>query len=73
MNVREEIKQNGMTILQGNEGSLKVIFNNLIGENIKGIAYQNYLNNVAFNAGFEYGTILFMKDKKLIEKGTIKK
>ncbi len=73
MCIREEIKQNGTTILQGNEGSLKVIFNNLIGKNIKGVAYQNYLNNVAFNAGFEYGKILFLKDQKLIEIGTIEK
>ncbi|SNR14425.1 MULTISPECIES: DUF7688 family protein [Flavobacteriaceae] len=73
MNVREEIKQKGKTILQGNEGSLKVIFNNLIGENIKGVVYQEYLKNIAFNVGFDYGKIMFFKDKKLIEIGIIKK
>lgn len=71
--MNEEIKQNDKCIFQGNEGSLKVIFNNLTGENFQGQEYQNFLKNVAFRVGFNYGEVQFYQNGQLIETGTIKK
>ncbi len=72
IDMSEAIKQNGNCILCGNKGSLQVIFNNLIGKNFQGDTYQNYLKNVAFKGGFQYGDIQFYSNEKLIEVGTIK-
>lgn len=69
----EEIKQNDKCIFQGNEGSLKVIFNNLTRKNFQGQEYQNFLKNVAFRVGFKYGEVQFYRNGQLIEIGTIKK
>lgn len=72
MKLFEEIRQNGKTVLRGNQ-NLKVIFKNLTGKNFQGEEYQEYLIYVALQRGFEYGAIEFYKDGKLIEKGMIKR
>lgn len=72
MKSSEEIRQNGKTVLSGNQ-SLKGIFNNLIGKSFQGQKYQDYLKYVALQRGFEYGAIEFYKDGKLVETGTIKR
>lgn len=69
-----EIKQNNQSILQGDEVSISVIFNNLIGKNFQGNEYARYINNIALKEmGFEYGQIEFYRKSKLIEIGTIQK
>ncbi|MBS9768666.1 MAG: hypothetical protein KGV44_14175 [Flavobacteriaceae bacterium] len=69
-----EIRQNNQSILQGDEISIAMIFNNLIGKNFQGKEYNKYIVFIAFKEmGFEYGTIEFYKNNKLIKKGTIQK
>lgn len=69
-----EIKQNNQSILQGDEVSISVIFNNLIGKNFQSNEYARYINNIALKEmGFEYGQIEFYRKSKLIEIGTIQK
>ncbi len=68
-----EIKQNNQSILQGDEVSISVIFNNLIGKNFQGKEYARYINNIALKEmGFEYGTIELFKDNILVKVGAIK-
>ena len=67
----EEIRQNGKTILSAPE-HLKMIFNNLIGKNLSGKEYKDYINFVAIPGGFTPGVIEFYRDGVLVESGEIK-
>ena len=67
------IKQNGKIILSSNDNSsIPMIFRNLIGLNIKGEQYIQYLQNIVFaEMGFIPGRIEYWRNDKLISVGTI--
>ena len=67
------IKQNGITILSSTDnGSIPMIFRNLIGLNIKGEQYIQYLQNIVFaEMGFNPGRIEYWRNDKLISIGDI--
>lgn len=69
----EEIRQNGKTILSSDDGcSIPVIFNNLIGRNMKQDEYKIYLCCVAFrDMGFSAGTIEYYQNGKLLRSSII--
>lgn len=51
------ILNNGKELFRGHPMSIKVIFNNVIGKNIKGEAYGKYLAFAKTNGGLENGSI----------------
>ena len=67
------IKQNGKIILSSTDnGSMPMIFRNLVGLNIKDEQYFQYLLNIAFaEMGFIPGRIEYWRNDKLISVGTI--
>ncbi len=67
------IKQNGKIILSSTDnGSIPMIFRNLIGLNIKGEQYIQYLQNIVFTEmGFSSGRIEYWRNDKLISIGYI--
>lgn len=70
----QEIKQNGITILQSEDTiSIPVIFNNLIGKNsLTNEDYQAYLKYMAIPMmGFQYGEIELWEDGKVERSGHI--
>lgn len=69
----EEIRQKGKTILSSNdECSIPVIFNNLIGRNMKQDEYKIYLRCVAFrDMGFSAGTIDYYQNGSLLKSCVI--
>lgn len=69
----EEIRQKGKAILSSDDGcSIPVIFNNLIGRNMKQDEYKIYLRCVAFkNMGFSTGTIDYYQNGSLLKSGVI--
>ena len=43
--MKREIRQNGKTVLYSEDGhSIPMIFNNLVGKNLKGREYSDYLS-----------------------------
>ena len=67
------IKQNGKIILSSTDnGSIPMIFRNLIGLNITGEQYIQYLQNIVFaEMGFNPGRIEYWRNDKLISIGDI--
>ena len=67
------IKQNGKIILSSTDnGSIPMIFRNLIGLNIKGEQYIQYLQNIVFaEMGFNPCRIEYWRNDKLISIGDI--
>lgn len=60
--MKQEIRQNGKTVLHSEDGhSIPMIFNNLVGKNLKGREYSDYIAFVAISdMGFTYGdSVLF--------------
>lgn len=57
--MKEEIRQDGRTILSSEDGfSIRMFFNNLSGKNFSGKEYRDYVRNIAFGEmGFRPGTI----------------
>ena len=46
--MKQEIRQNGKTVLYSEDGhSISMIFNNLVGKNLKGREYSDYIAFVA--------------------------
>ena len=46
--MKQEIRQNGKTVLYSEDGcSIPMIFNNLVGKNLKGREYSDYIALVA--------------------------
>lgn len=46
--MKREIRQNGRTVLHSEDGcSIPMIFNNLVGKNLKGREYSDYIAFVA--------------------------
>lgn len=69
----EEIRQDQKTILWSNDNiSISMIFNNLIGGNLKVDEYKTYIHNIAFGEmGFVPGTIELYKKGILVASGII--
>ena len=57
--MKQEIRQNGKTVLYSEDGcSIPMIFNNLVGKNLKGREYSDYIALVAIpDMGFTYGKV----------------
>ena len=66
--MKEEIRQDGRTILSSEDGySIRMFFNNLSGKK-----YRDYVRNIAFGEmGFRPGTIEFYCDGKKVRTGTL--
>lgn len=73
--MKEEIKQNGETILSSQDDiSIKMIFNNLIGKNFIGKQYEEYIKYIAIrDNSFMHGIIERVEDGEVKEKGLITK
>lgn len=71
--MKQEIRQNGRTVLHSEDGhSIPMIFNNLVGKNLKGREYSDYIAFVAIpDMGFTYGKIEYYSDGNLIATGEI--
>ena len=69
----ETIRQNGKIILHGDDGiSIKMIFKNLTGENLKGREYADYIRHIAIGEmGFSPDSIEHCRNGEVIDKGTI--
>ena len=70
--MKEEIRQDGRTILSSEDGfSIRMFFNNLSGKNFSGKEYRDYVRNIAFGEmGFRPGTIELYCDGKKVRTGT---
>lgn len=61
--MKQEIRQNGKTVLYSEDGcSIPMIFNNLVGKNLKGREYSDYIALVAIpDMGFTYGKMRIIR------------
>ena len=73
--MKEEIKQNGRTVLSSTDGfSMSMFFNNLCGKNFSGEKYRDYIRNIALGVmGFMSGEISLYRDGKRVRTGIIPK
>ena len=74
--MKQEIRQNGVTILESEDNcSIPMIFNNLTGKNHEtDTEYQAYIKYTAISMmGFHYGQIERVEDGKVVETGQISK
>jgi len=72
--MKHEIKQNGTTILESDDNSLKMIFKNLIGANFKSnIDYRDYIEHLVLTKGLSYGIIELYVDGEVTDRGIISK
>ena len=71
--MKDEIRQNGQVILSSDDGiSIPVIYNNLVGVNMQGTEYRDYLKHVAMeDMGFEPGRIEYFRDEVFYKSCTI--
>ena len=62
--MKDEIRQNGQVILSSDDGiSIPMIYNNLVGVNMQGTEYRDYLKHVSMeDMGFEHGRIEYFSD-----------
>lgn len=73
--MKEEIRQNGRTVLWSEDGvSIPLFFNNLSGKNFSGEEYRTYLRYIAFgDMGFEPGIIELYRNGVSVRTATIPK
>ena len=73
--MKEEIRQNGKTVLWGTDGfSIPMFFNNLCDRNFSGEEYRDYIRNIALGEmGFKPGEIELYRSGVLVRTGTIPK
>ena len=71
--MKDGIKQNGQVILSSDDGiSIPMIYNNLVGVNMQGTEYRDYLKHVAMeDMGFEPGRIEYFRDEVFYKSCTI--
>ena len=71
----DEIRQNGKTVLSGEDGfSIPMFFNNLCGKNFSGEKYRDYIRDIALGEmGFKPGEISLYRDGKQVRTGIIPK
>ncbi|SEF95618.1 DUF7688 family protein [Parabacteroides chinchillae] len=71
--MKEEIRQNGKTVLESEDGlSIGMIFNNLTGVNLKGLEHRNYLDCVLLPMGLKKGKLEMFRDGVPVRSGTIR-
>lgn len=73
--MKEEIRQDGQTVLSSEDGfSIPMFFNNLCGKNFSGEEYRDYTRYIAIGEmGFKSGEIELYRNGVLVGKGTIPK
>lgn len=73
--MKEEIKQNGRTVLSSTDDfSMSMFFNNLCGKNFSGEKYRDYIRDIALGEmGFMPGEISLYRDGKQVRTGIIPK
>lgn len=73
--MKEEIKQNGITVLSSMDGfSMPMFFNNLCGNNFSGEKYRDYIRDIALGEmGFKPGEISLYREGKQVGTGIIPK
>lgn len=73
--MKEEIRQDGQTVLSSEDGfSMPMFFNNLCGKNFSGKKYRDYIRYIALGEmGFQPGEIELYRDGVLVANGTIPK
>ena len=71
--MKDEIRQNGQVILSSDDGiSIPMIYSNLVGVNMQGTEYRDYLKHVAMeDMGFEPGRIEYFRDEVFYKSCTI--
>ena len=71
--MKDEIRQNGQVILSSDDGiSILMIYNKLVGLNMQGTEYRDYLKHVAMeDMGFEPGRIEYFRDGAFHKSCTI--
>ena len=71
--MKDEIRQNGQVILSSDDGiSIPMIYNKLVGVNMQGTEYRDYLKHVAMeDMGFEPGRIEYFRDEVFYKSCTI--
>ena len=71
--MKDEIRQNGRVILSSDDSiSIPMIYNNLIGVNMQGVEYRDYLKHVAMEEmEFEPGRIEYFRDGRFFKSCTI--
>ena len=71
--MKDEIRQKGIVILSSDDGiSIPMIYNNLVGVNMQGTEYRDYLKHVAMeDMGFEPGRIEYFRDEVFYKSCTI--
>ena len=71
--MKDEIRQNGQVILSSDDGiSIPMMYNNLVGVNMQGTEYRDYLKHVAMeDMGFEPGRIEYFRDEVFYKSCTI--
>lgn len=73
--MKEEIRQDGKTVLSSEDGfSMPMFFNNLCGKNFSGEKYRDYIRYIAIGEmGFQPGEIELYRNGVLVRTGTIPK
>ena len=73
--MKEEIRQDGQTVLSSEDGfSIPMFFNNLCGKNFSGEEYRDYTRYIAIGEmGFKSREIELYRNGVLVGKGTIPK
>jgi len=73
--MKEEIRQDGQTVLSSEDGfSIPMFFNNLCGKNFSGEKYRDYIRYIAIGEmGFKPGEIELYRNGVLVASGTIPK
>lgn len=71
--MKYEIRVNGQHFLSGDEISIKVIYNNLIGRNMKGNKFENYIEamNKLENKQLKNLPIALFEGKNKIRENTV--
>lgn len=71
--MKDEIRQNGITVLSSTDGfSMPMFFNNLCGKNFSGKEYRDYIRNIALGEmGFKPGEISLYREGKQVRTGII--
>lgn len=73
--MKEEIRQDGKTVLSSEDGfSMPIFFNNLCGKNFSGEKYRDYIRYIAIGEmGFQPGEIELYRNGVLVRTGMIPK
>ena len=68
--MKQEIRQNGRTILRSEE-HLQMIFRNIVGRNFSGPRYHDYIGHWVLCRGFVPGPVELWIDGRMVDQGEI--